>query len=111
MSVSGAWSILDISYLFVEFSLLGSVGSCLMMGLQTDGLFLIEVDRLLKPGGYFVLTSPTSKPHGSSSSTKKISMDTPVERFAGKICWILLAQQDETIIWQKTADASCYKSQ
>ncbi|KAM7464460.1 hypothetical protein LguiA_032581 [Lonicera macranthoides] len=73
-----------------------------------DGMFLIEVDRLLKPGGYFVLTSPTSRPHGSSQNTKKGSMFTPIEEFAQKICWSLLAQQEETIIWQKTMDVQCY---
>ncbi|MBA0667688.1 hypothetical protein Goklo_000743 [Gossypium klotzschianum] len=26
---------------------------------KKEGIFLIEIDRLLKPGGYFVLTSPT----------------------------------------------------
>ncbi|KAG1347811.1 hypothetical protein COCNU_06G016400 [Cocos nucifera] len=50
---------------------------------KKDGAFLIEVDRLLKPGGYFVLTSATSKGQG---------------------------EQDETFIWQKTADFNCYAS-
>lgn len=77
---------------------------------NSDGMFLIEVDRLLKPGGYFVLTSPTSRPHGSSQSTKKGSMFTQIEEIAQKICWSLLAQQEETIIWQKTMDVQCYTS-
>ncbi|XP_030482396.1 probable methyltransferase PMT5 [Cannabis sativa] len=75
---------------------------------QKDGMLLLEVDRVLKPGGYFVLTSPTSKPYGSSSSTKKRNMLTPIEELTEDICWILLAQQDETFIWQKTSDANCY---
>ncbi|XP_077214531.1 putative methyltransferase PMT5 isoform X2 [Tasmannia lanceolata] len=75
-----------------------------------DGAFLIEVDRVLKPGGYFVLTSPTSKPQSSSLSVKNQNMFTPIEDFAQKICWSLLAQQDETFIWQKTADVNCYTS-
>ena len=73
-------------------------------------MFLIEVDRVLKPGGYFVLTSPTSKPRGSSSSTKKGSVLTPIEELTQRICWSLLAQQDETLIWQKTMDVHCYTS-
>ncbi|CAN1314036.1 Probable methyltransferase PMT4 [Linum perenne] len=75
-----------------------------------DGMFLIEVDQILKPGGYFVLTPPASKPSASSSRTKKMSMVAPIEEFTEKICWSLMAQQDETFIWQKTADANCYKS-
>ncbi|CAI9096479.1 OLC1v1032639C1 [Oldenlandia corymbosa var. corymbosa] len=77
---------------------------------KKDGLFLIEVDRLLKPGGYFVLTSPISGQHGSSSTLKKGSMATPIEELAQKMCWKLLAEQEETFIWQKTSDAQCYTS-
>ncbi|CAK9142403.1 unnamed protein product [Ilex paraguariensis] len=75
-----------------------------------DGMFLLEVDRLLKPGGYFVLTSPTSRPHGSLLSAKKGNMLTPFEEFTRNLCWSLLAQQEETFIWQKTLDAQCYTS-
>ncbi|XP_021756944.1 probable methyltransferase PMT5 [Chenopodium quinoa] len=75
-----------------------------------DGMFIIEVDRLLKPGGYFVLTSPATKPQGSLLATKKGNMLTPVEDFTQRICWSLLDQQDDTLIWQKTADAHCYEA-
>lgn len=78
--------------------------------LKTDGMFLIEVDRLLKPGGYFVLTSPATKPRGSSLSMKKRGMLKPMQEFAEKICWTLMAQQDETFIWQKTVDSHCHLS-
>lgn len=71
-------------------------------------MFIIEVDRLLKPGGYFVLTSPMIKPQGSLLAIKKGNMLTPVEDFTQSICWSLLDQQDETFIWQKTADRDCY---
>ncbi|XP_048318394.2 probable methyltransferase PMT5 [Ziziphus jujuba] len=75
---------------------------------KKDGMLLLEVDRVLKPGGYFVLTSPASNPHGSSLSMKKKSMSTPIEELTEKICWSVLAQQDETFVWQKTADSRCY---
>ncbi|KAG5068213.1 putative methyltransferase PMT4 [Glycine soja] len=73
-----------------------------------DGRFLIEVDRVLKPGGYFVLTSPTSRSQGSSSQMKRRNMLMPMEELTQQLCWTLLAQQDETFIWQKTADVNCY---
>ncbi|KAF3662780.1 putative methyltransferase PMT5 [Capsicum annuum] len=74
-----------------------------------DGLFLIEIDRLLKPGGYFVLTSPTTQQqHSRTTSANKGS--SPLEELTKKLCWSLLAQQDETFIWQKTADSQCYTS-
>lgn len=74
-----------------------------------DGVFLLEVDRLLRPGGYFVLTAPVNKVQGSSS-TKKAKMVVPLEKFTDEICWSLLAQQDDTFIWQKTVETNCYKS-
>ncbi|GAB2297132.1 hypothetical protein Dimus_031231 [Dionaea muscipula] len=77
---------------------------------EKDGMFIIEVDRVLKAGGYFVLTSPTSKSRGSLLTTRKGNMLTPVEEFTQKLCWSLLDQQDETFIWQKTADSNCYTS-
>ncbi|KAL3511058.1 hypothetical protein ACH5RR_030459 [Cinchona calisaya] len=77
---------------------------------EKDGLFLIEVDRMLRPGGYFVLTSQISRQYGGSTNPKKGSMSAPIEEFAQKICWKLLAEQEETFIWQKTTDALCYTS-
>ncbi|MCD7470632.1 hypothetical protein HAX54_010615 [Datura stramonium] len=77
-----------------------------------DGLFLIEIDRVLKPGGYFVLTSPTTRQQqDSSTSAKKESMSTPLEEFTKKLCWSLLGQQEETFIWKKTVNSQCYSSQ
>ncbi|KAL3367708.1 hypothetical protein AABB24_008853 [Solanum stoloniferum] len=75
-----------------------------------DGLFLIEIDRLLKPGGYFVLTSPTTQQQDGTTSTKKGITSSSLEGFTKKLCWPLLAQQEETFIWQKTADSQCYTS-
>ncbi|OAY59389.1 probable methyltransferase PMT5 [Manihot esculenta] len=77
---------------------------------EKDGMLLIEVDRLLKPGGYFVLTSPMSKPHGSALNSKRRNIVTVMEALTEKICWNLLAQQEETFVWQKTVDVNCYKS-
>ncbi|XP_058009973.1 probable methyltransferase PMT5 isoform X2 [Hevea brasiliensis] len=77
---------------------------------EKDGILLIEVDRVLKPGGYFVLTLPTSKPHGSALNSKRRNRVTLIEELAEKICWTLLSQQEETFVWQKTVDVNCYKS-
>ncbi|OIW10258.1 hypothetical protein TanjilG_28009 [Lupinus angustifolius] len=74
------------------------------------GMFLLEVNRVLKPGGYFVLTSPTSRSQGSSSRGKMKTRTNPIEELTQQLCWTLLAQQDETFIWQKTANVDCYAS-
>lgn len=82
---------------------------CAVYDDKTDGMFLIELDRLLKPGGYVVLTSPTIKQY-EGLSPKKRNMLTPMEELTEKICWSLIAQQEQTFIWQKTSDVSCYSS-
>ncbi|KAH0840385.1 hypothetical protein HID58_092316 [Brassica napus] len=61
-----------------------------------DAMLLLEVDRVLKPGGYFVLTSPTNKAQGNSPDTKKTSISTRVNELSKRICWSLIGQQDET---------------
>ncbi|KAG5521375.1 hypothetical protein RHGRI_033816 [Rhododendron griersonianum] len=94
-------------------SLSFSMVHCAQCGIfweKKDGMLLIEVDRVLKPGGYFVLTSPATEPHGNSLRTKRKSMLKPIEELTEKLCWSLLAQQDDTFIWQKTVDAYCYIS-
>ncbi|CDY45558.1 BnaC09g21520D [Brassica napus] len=76
--------------------------------IKADAMLLLEVDRVLKPGGYFVLTSPTNKAQGNLPDTKKTSISTRVNELSKKICWSLTGQQDETFLWQKTVDSSCY---
>lgn len=67
---------------------------------NSDGMFLIEVDRLLKPGGYFVLNSPAGRVQ--TSTVARIASLTE------NICWSLLAQEEDTFVWHKTADSQCY---
>ncbi|KAI9124818.1 hypothetical protein K1719_004145 [Acacia pycnantha] len=110
-AVIGNFITRQLPYPLLSFDMIHCAQSGIMWD-EKDGLFLIEVDRVLKPGGYFVLTSPTSRPMRSSSQVNLIKriMLNPLEGLTQKLCWTLLAQQDETFIWQKTADTKCYKS-
>lgn len=71
-----------------------------------DGLLLVEIDRVLKPGGYFVWTSPLTNAR-NKESLKRWNF---VHDFAESICWTLLSQQDETVVWKKTIKTKCYSS-
>ncbi|CAN6936339.1 unnamed protein product [Brassica oleracea] len=73
---------------------------------QKEGLFLVEIDRVLKPGGYFVWTSPLTNAR-SKEDLKRWSF---VRDFAESICWTLLSQQDKTVVWKKTTKTKCYSS-
>ncbi|KNA05898.1 hypothetical protein SOVF_186090 [Spinacia oleracea] len=78
---------------------------------KEDGIFLVEADRLLKPGGYFVWTSPFSGVRGSPEIDENQKKWQFVQKFAESLCWDMLSQQDDTVIWRKTAHRNCYTSQ
>lgn len=76
---------------------------------KNDGISLVEVDRLLRPGGYFVWTSLTNT-HRSLRDKDNLKKWTRIRDFSENLCWEMLSQQDETIIWKKTSKKKCYSS-
>ncbi|KAK9270027.1 hypothetical protein L1049_025600 [Liquidambar formosana] len=77
---------------------------------QKDGIFLIEVDRVLRPGGYFVWTSPLTNAQGYRRNKENQKRWDFVRNFAENLCWDMLSQQDETVVWKKTSKKNCYAS-
>ncbi|KAK4428571.1 putative pectin methyltransferase QUA2 [Sesamum alatum] len=75
-----------------------------------DGIFLIEVDRLLRPGGYFVWTDPLINSQRSQRNNGNLKKWNTVHMFAENLCWELLPQQDETVVWKKTSTKNCYST-
>lgn len=75
---------------------------------QKDGIFLVEVDRLLRPGGYFVWTSTVTNTQRSVRNKVSLKKWNFVRNFAESMCWELLPQQDETVVWKKTSLKKCY---
>ena len=65
-------------------------------GSHADGSYLIEIDRLLRPGGYFVLSGPPVNFLG-----KERDYDALQELIAEKMCYTTVATPDKTAIWQK----------
>ncbi|KAM0953158.1 putative S-adenosyl-L-methionine-dependent methyltransferase [Dioscorea sansibarensis] len=82
---------------------------CTRCGIEwemNDGIFLVEVDRLLRPGGYFVWTlAANSHRTARDKDTEKWAL---IREFAESLCWDMLSQQDETIVWKKTCRKKCY---
>ncbi|KAI3504994.1 hypothetical protein L1887_26834 [Cichorium endivia] len=77
---------------------------------QKDGIHLIEVDRVLRPGGYFVWTSPIANTPVSSRNKDYLKKWDFVRNFAKDLCWELLSQQDKTVVWKKPSNKDCYAS-
>ncbi|KAF9608276.1 hypothetical protein IFM89_008561 [Coptis chinensis] len=105
----GSFSAKQLPYPAVSFDMV----HCARCGVdwdQRDGTFLVEVDRLLRPGGFFVWTSPLTKQQGSARKKENHEKWTLVSSFAENLCWDMLSQQDETVVWKKTSEKDCYNS-
>ncbi|XP_076907821.1 putative pectin methyltransferase QUA2 [Bidens hawaiensis] len=77
---------------------------------KKDGIYLIEVDRVLRPGGYFVWTSPFANTPASVRDKENLKKWDFVHNFAKDLCWDLLSQQDKTVVWKKPSKKNCYAS-
>ncbi|GBG86724.1 hypothetical protein CBR_g41788 [Chara braunii] len=89
---------------------------CLIPWYDRDGLFLIEINRLLRPGGYWVLSGPPvnwqkheKEWHNVEDDIRKVMSD--IEAIAEKLCWEYIAKGGEAgdfAIWRKPKDSKCY---
>ncbi|KAF8037630.1 hypothetical protein BT93_B0486 [Corymbia citriodora subsp. variegata] len=77
---------------------------CRIDWLQRDGILLLELDRLLRPGGYFVYSSPEAYAHDPENRKIWNSMYDLLRR----MCWRVVAKKDQTVIWAKPMSNSCY---
>nr|GMD62035.1 probable methyltransferase PMT15 [Ipomoea batatas] len=79
---------------------------CLIPWGQFDGLYLIEVDRVLRPGGYWVLSGPPInweihwRGWNRTAEDLKAEQDQ-IESVARSMCWKKLKQKGDLSIWQK----------
>uniref|UniRef100_A0A1D1Y4P0 Methyltransferase n=1 Tax=Anthurium amnicola TaxID=1678845 RepID=A0A1D1Y4P0_9ARAE len=104
----GSFTLKQVPFPYLSFDMV----HCAQCGIDwetKDGIFLVEVDRLLRPGGYFVWTSP-SNTQRSLRNKENQNKWTFIRDFAENLCWDMLAQQDETVVWKKTSKKDCYSS-
>ncbi|XXG70715.1 hypothetical protein AAC387_Pa07g0131 [Persea americana] len=105
----GSFTAKQLPYPSLSFDLL-HCSRCAIDWEQKEGIFLVEVDRVLKPGGYFVWTSILTNTHKSLNNKKNQKKWTFIRDFAENLCWDMLSQQDETVVWKKNSDRNCYAS-
>ncbi|KAJ0590492.1 putative S-adenosyl-L-methionine-dependent methyltransferase [Helianthus annuus] len=82
---------------------------CLIPWGQYDGLYLIEVDRILRPGGYWILSGPPinweKRWRGWDKSREQFKAEQDkIEGVAKSLCWKKLIQKDDIAIWQKPSN-------
>ncbi|AQK45444.1 probable methyltransferase PMT15 [Zea mays] len=79
---------------------------CLIPWQLYDGLYLIEVDRILRPGGYWILSGPPInwKKHWKGWDRTKEDLDAEqkaIEAVARSLCWKKIKEAGDIAIWQK----------
>uniref|UniRef100_A0A5B7A6Z2 Methyltransferase n=1 Tax=Davidia involucrata TaxID=16924 RepID=A0A5B7A6Z2_DAVIN len=77
---------------------------CRIDWLQRDGILLLELDRLLRPGGYFVYSSPEAYAHDAANQRVWNAMYDLLRR----MCWRVVSRREQTVIWAKPLSNSCY---
>ncbi|OMP03059.1 putative S-adenosyl-L-methionine-dependent methyltransferase protein [Corchorus capsularis] len=77
---------------------------CRIDWLQRNGLLLLELDRVLRPGGYFAYSSPEAYAQDEEDLRIWRAMSALVER----MCWRIAAKRNQTVIWVKPLTNDCY---
>ncbi|GAB4826385.1 hypothetical protein Ancab_009250 [Ancistrocladus abbreviatus] len=79
---------------------------CLIPWAEYDGAYLMEVDRVLRPGGYWILSGPPIRWKkywkGWDRTREDLNAEqTKIEKVASSLCWNKLVEKDDIAIWQK----------
>ncbi|KAK7358480.1 hypothetical protein VNO77_00408 [Canavalia gladiata] len=79
---------------------------CLIPWEKFDGQYLIEVDRVLRPGGYWILSGPPIRWkkywRGWERTQEDLKQEQDsIEEVAKRICWTKVIEKDDLAIWQK----------
>ncbi|XP_068634903.1 probable methyltransferase PMT18 [Aristolochia californica] len=89
---------------------------CLIPWYNYDGLYLIEVDRVLRPGGYWILSGPPIRWKRYWKGWERTQEDLKeeqdaIEEVATRLCWTKVIEKDDLAIWQKPINhVGCIKS-
>ncbi|XAR56004.1 hypothetical protein NMG60_11036276 [Bertholletia excelsa] len=87
---------------------------CLIPWGANDGMYMMEVDRVLRPGGYWVLSGPPINWKNSYKAWQRPMEELQeeqrkIEEIAKLLCWEKKSEKGEIAIWQKSVNAdSCH---
>lgn len=86
---------------------------CLIPWTDHGGVNLLEVDRVLRPGGFWVLSGPPInykihwKGWDSTEEKQKADLDK-IQDLLERMCYKQYAMQGDIAVWQKPIDDTCY---
>ncbi|RVW82333.1 hypothetical protein VitviT2T_000950 [Vitis vinifera] len=83
---------------------------CLIPWGANDGIYMMEVDRVLRPGGYWVLSGPPINWRNNYKAWLRPKEELQeeqrkIEDIARLLCWEKKYEQGEIAIWQKRVNA------
>ncbi|XAR54847.1 hypothetical protein NMG60_11030157 [Bertholletia excelsa] len=83
---------------------------CLIPWTSNDGMYLMEVDRVLRPGGYWILSGPPLNWKIYYKTWKQTKEDckaeqTKIEELAELLCWEKKYEKGDIAIWRKKENA------
>ncbi|KAG4192329.1 hypothetical protein ERO13_A07G149700v2 [Gossypium hirsutum] len=77
---------------------------CRIDWLQRNGILLLELDRILRPGGYFAYSSPEAY----AQDEEDLRIFRAMSAFVERMCWKIAVKRDQTVIWVKPLTNDCY---
>lgn len=75
------------------------------LSLSIDAAYFIEVDRLLRPGGYLVISGPPVQ------WAKQEKEWADLQLVAQSLCYELIVVDGNTAVWKKRTQDSCFSYQ
>ncbi|CAH9086229.1 unnamed protein product [Cuscuta epithymum] len=87
---------------------------CLIPWTEFGGTYLLEIHRILRPGGFWVLSGPPvnyeNRWRGWNTTIEAQRSDyEKLQDLLTSICFKLYNKKDDIAVWQKLSDNSCYK--
>ena len=82
---------------------------------RVDGLYLIEVDRVLRPGGYWILSGPPINWRKYWKGWERTKEDLnaeqqAIEAVARSLCWTKVKEAGDIAVWQKPYNHAACKA-
>ncbi|GAA0166180.1 methyltransferase [Lithospermum erythrorhizon] len=88
---------------------------CLIPWTEFGGIYLLEIHRILRPGGFWVLSGPPVnyqrrwKGWETTIEEQKENFEK-LEELLTSMCFKLYNMKDDIAVWQKTSSNACYKT-
>ncbi|KAL9263300.1 putative methyltransferase PMT21 [Drosera capensis] len=87
---------------------------CLIPWTEFGGIYLMEIHRILRPGGFWVLSGPPvnyeNRWRGWNTTMEAQKADyEKLDELLTSMCFKLFNKKDDIAVWQKASDDSCSK--